>query len=322
MLLSVCNFRRTLIILVVLSASPSDKSWSTSTSLPSSGEAVVEKIPRKLRHERFCSSPVRSRQQWNERKKIISYSLFETADNDLFQWYFSGMLDNIIAARLYYPDWIVRIHVFNVSEAAIGEMLSNDMVEVVHCFHSEMSLSTSRKMISRFLPYDDPHVEYIISPDADSRLNPRELFAVNEWMSSGLGFHNMRDHEFHGITVLGGMFGMQRGVLDDANASMVNLISRAFSENPVTIHVDGEPGEDQSFLAQYVWPHVKSKSLSHDDDAERCKKYGARVCKSFPIPRRSQGFFVGDAIRSKEVGRHPSSCEYNCSVECSLVFRD
>ena len=65
--------------------------------------------------------------------------------------------------------------------------------------------------------------------DADSRLSPRELFAVNEWISSDFRFHVMRDHASHDVAVLGGMFGMKRGALTDA--SMSQLITRALIEN-------------------------------------------------------------------------------------------
>lgn len=95
-----------------------------------------------------------------------------------------------------------------------------------------------RKAMTRFLAYDDPTVMHTMFRDLDSRFSPRELMAVNEWLRSDFGFHAMRDHPEHTTEVLGGMFGMVRGVLDhhqgakNNNTSMTDLIRKALREQP------------------------------------------------------------------------------------------
>ena len=41
--------------------------------------------------------------------------------------------------------------------------------------------------------------------DSDSRLNPRERFAVEEWIQSGKAVHTIRDHPNHERPLNGGL---------------------------------------------------------------------------------------------------------------------
>ena len=132
-------------------------------------------------------------------------------------------------------------------------------------------------MLTSFLVYDDPKVSVAVVRDADSRLSPRELFAVNEWISSDFRFHVMRDHASHDVAVLGGMFGMKRGALRDA--SMSHLIHASFDRKP-NPH-QGRSRRRSSFLTRYVWPKVKHSCFAHDVDAKRCSKFGSKRCETF-----------------------------------------
>ena len=275
--------------------------------------------PKLTQYKYYCAeAPIRPRQPWNDRKKVIAFSLFtpDKEDSKLFSWFMKGLLENVEAAKLYYPEWIVRVYTYGITSDVENELLSLATVEVVRCHESFMTnTSSSRKMMSRFLTYDYPDVEYTIVRDADSRLNPRELFAVNEWMSSGLKFHSMRDHDEHYVSVLGGMFGIKRGAMQ---VSMASLFHDAFLAYPDGI--SGAPGEDQAFLTNYVWPLVKHSTIAHDMNEERCHHFGARHCLKFPVHSPSNSdFFVGAAIKPENIQDTavvPSL--YNCSVVCTL----
>jgi hypothetical protein len=73
-------------------------------------------------------------------------------------------------------------------------------------------ISSKRMMMARFLAVDDPNVVYTIVRDPDSRLNFRELMAVNEWIATGLEFHSVRDHRLNLVPVMGGLFSMRLGL--------------------------------------------------------------------------------------------------------------
>lgn len=284
---------------------------------------------------RYCSPKVINELQlWNPRKKVISYALFEEPPakakhaGDLlrnFQSYLDSMQANVQQASLYYPDWIVRVSVFgfSASDQIIDQIVAFDKrrVEVVVC-HSDspLALNPGTKMIARFLVHDDPTVDVFISRDADSRFSPRELFAVNQWLSSNQMFHTMRDNPYHTVPILGGMFGMKQGCLgtrarneSDATVRLVrftDLLGGVLQRTPTLI------GTDQDFLSSNIWPLVKSNTLDHDIDTERCKGYGSAVCADWPMgaDHWSRDFFVGQAIRSTE-GVSPG---YDCSLNCSL----
>ena len=268
----------------------------------------------------FCEqTSTRELEPWNDHKKVLSFSLFapssegEEAD---FPWFLNGVVQNAKDAKLYYPDWVVRVYVIGLDIKTEGVLLRQSNIELVRCeLTLPLNSSSSRKMLTRFLVYDDPKVSVAVVRDADSRLSPRELFAVNEWVSSEFHFHVMRDHASHDVAVLGGMFGMKRGALRDA--SMSQLITRALIENPT--HIRGVRGEDQAFLTRYVWPKVKHSCFAHDVDAKRCSKFGSERCRDFPMGTRDEPakFYVGAAFKSESHARS-SARSYACAVTCAM----
>ena len=170
-------------------------------------------------------------------------------------------------------------------------------------------------MLTRFLVYDDPKVRLAIVRDADSRLSPRELFAVNEWISSDLDFHIMRDHAAHDVPILGGMFGMKRGALRDT--SMSELITEALIDS--SARITGARGEDQAFLKKYIWPKVKTSCFAHDVDTKRCSKFGSKVCRGFPMGLRDElaEFYVGAPFKSDSSSEF-STQSYACTIQCGI----
>jgi hypothetical protein len=271
------------------------------------------------------------KQAWTRHKKIISYALFNEQQNpggqeaespteDSFSWYFEGALQNIKGAKLYYPDWIVRIYVFGLHkrfEALLLEGSNN--VELVRCSNtSPLAASSSRKMIARFLSYDDPETLYLISRDVDSRFSPRELFAVNEWISSGAPFHVMRDHKEHGVPILGGMFGMRRGALAGKATSMTDLVSSAFAQEPNGI--TSMRGEDQSFLAKHIWPLVSSETVTHDVSEKRCREYSTHICLDYPMGEADgkHHIFVGQDFKPHGHSPGVHVLQYKCNFTCTV----
>lgn len=272
----------------------------------------------------FCEVfPVGTKQPWNQNKKLISFALFKQESakhenyNDEFRWFLQGAMHNVKSARLYYPDWIVRIYTFQLS-ADIETILlqSGDNVELVRChMDSSLNTSSSRKMIARFLAYDDPSVAIFISRDLDSRFSPKELFAVNEWISSNATFHSMRDHEFHDAPVLGGMFGMKRGALAN-QVTMSQTLNDALNQNQREL--TGARGEDQSFLQTHVWPLVRNNCIDHDIRLDRCRRYGAAYCKDYPMSLSAGApqIHVGEAFKPFDDRPGSNVSGYTCSFSC------
>jgi hypothetical protein len=263
----------------------------------------------------FCDTTVTSEKQTgNIYKKVISFALFPAeSGGGLSDWLVKGVSINIQSAKLYYPDWVVRIYCTDCSANDAAAILAFDNTEIVHCRNDTiLDTSNARKMIKRFLAVDDPSVWYTNVRDVDSRFSPRELMAVNEWIGSGLGFHSMRDHPAHVVPIMGCSFGMKRGVLD--KTTMTALAKEAASSP----HISGCCGEDQSFLQSFVWPRVKGLSMSHDMDQGRCRSHGAVSCRDFPLGPRIQenNFFVGAPFKPGSGDMAVTETGYSCSLEC------
>ena len=341
-------------------------------------ESRVSKRP----YGRYCSTEIINEQQLfvGARKKVIAYSLFDNRISQQpnatttktssagdggkkkrgrhkhrpYEAYVKGLEANILGAKLYYPDWIVRVFTFDtMSPKQIDDIIQIDpsRVEIVVC-HANGPLGDGRdysvKAASRFLAYDDPSVHIVLSRDSDSRFTPRELMAVNEWLGHFHSaannvkditapsdcFHTMKDHLKHlGAPVLAGLFGIGTGCLlnnkndiggsGDASAiTMTSLLDQAIEDDPTMSH----SGYDQYFLKQYIWPKVKSKTVSHDFHIHACRgdndeKTGFK-CLEYPLgpanitsPKQKKSYHVGETFRNADSGQR-DSLGYTCTLEC------
>jgi hypothetical protein len=307
---------------------------TTTNSDGDDGASVVDVIQHQQTHQRrqeapygeYCETrPRNERQLWNTRKKVIAFALFvpkklaNPQPTSVPTYFMDGLAGNIRQQQLYYPDWITRIYTLNLSDEQIQQVIDvdHDRIEVVKCHQDSPlnQLDNARKMITRFLVVDDPTVEYSIIRDLDSRPSIRELLAVNEWMSSGLGFHSMRDHRYHSVPVMGGMFGMKRGVFDSLNTTMTSIARKAIAEHPNRA-VPGCCKDDQNFLARYVWDLVKSNAMEHDmDHGRRCKQYGSKVCRVYPTGVWEESAFVGLPF-NEEVPNVGRNTHFDCTMTC------
>lgn len=177
--------------------------------------------------------------------KVISFSLW--GSNPI---YTVGAIKNAVIASKLFPDWVCVFYCLkSVPPAVIDELrvMSNVEIRYVADFHQEQD---NRGMFHRFLPADELGVEYMMSRDTDSRLSEREQIAVEEWIESGADVHIMRDHPYHGVPILGGMWGVRGGKLKGIRDQI-----RAFCPTKAK-------GQDQQFLKNWVWPKVGSGELS------------------------------------------------------------
>jgi len=203
-------------------------------------------------------------------KKIISFSIW--GDN---YRYTGGTLQNVDLASVIYPDWICRFYVGkNTPSNLVSELKLRNNVEIIEVDYP----CDWTGMFWRFLAASDPEVSVMICRDVDSRLTYREKYAVEEWLNSDYGFHIMRDHQFHGVPILGGMWGAKSGVLKDLGEMVENYNKGNFV------------GVDQNFLAEFVYPIVSTNCVVHDEFFEK---------KPFPplSGSRSNDHFVGQAYQ-------------------------
>jgi len=173
--------------------------------------------------------------------KIIAFSLWGSNPA-----YMVGAISNSKLAALYYPDWDCRIYVGSDVPYSHHRELRAAGFEV---FKRDFK-SPYEGLFWRFEPAFEPGVEAFISRDLDSRLNPREAAAVNEWLRSDKKLHTMRDHYEHIVPILGGMWGCRHW--PEFKTLLEHWMVRS--------HL----GDDQNFLKEVVWPQIKDNCMQHD----------------------------------------------------------
>lgn len=207
--------------------------------------------------------------------KIISFSLWGRK-----QLYHVGAIDNIKYAKIYYPEWKCR---FYVDDSVQQSDIVTLIVLGAQVINVGKSLGPYHGMFWRFLPADDQDVEAFVSRDCDSRISPREIAAVDEWMSSDKCFHTMHDHRYHMcVPILGGMWGAKRGCVD-------GMAGKIAAWNDFS-----KKGIDQEFLGKIIWPLVKDKSINHSS-------FPNKWAASSPFPSHKKTFveYVGQAFNDK-----------------------
>lgn len=213
-------------------------------------------------------------------KNVVAYSLW--GDHPM---YWVGALRNIEQVSKYFPDWICRFYIDKNCKQELIDTIKGDNVEVVLVD----SKDSFHGMFWRFWASEDPEVDIFLSRDCDSRLSDREVGAIKEWLSSDKKFHIMRDHPYHTVPILGGMWGCRGGLLRDIKISSLIDRWKKFSIK----------GCDQDFLGQVIYPYVRSTAMEH---SEFNLRFGGEI-KPFPTQRVDYEY-VGDVFDENDE-RHP-----------------
>ncbi len=225
-------------------------------------------------------------------KNIIVYSLW---GNKPIYWI--GAQKNIELAKKFYPGWICRFYIDENCDESLIKKLEGDNVEIILMKNSDYNYKNLSERFNhqglfwRFLSLADSSVDYVLSRDCDSRISKREAEAVSEWLSSGKKFHIMRDHPYHSVPILAGMWGCKREILH--NIEDLLKFWSTYQRKGV-FHA-----EDQDFLGQIVYSIVKDDVLEH---SEFNIKFTSEI-KSFPDKRKNYEF-IGDVFDENEI-RHP-----------------
>lgn len=213
-------------------------------------------------------------------KNVISFSLW--GDNLM---YWKGALENIKLAKIYYPDFICKFYIDKNSKKELADTIIGDNVETVMVD----SKDSFHGMFWRFWAAADSEVDIFLSRDTDSRITQREVHAVQEWANSDKDFHIMRDHPYHGVPILGGMWGCRNGIMRE-----IGLIQKIEEWNQFY-----RKGIDQDFLGTQIYPLIKDRAFEH---SEFGINFGGTT-HPFPTPLQNWEF-VGE-IYNEFNQRHP-----------------
>jgi hypothetical protein len=211
--------------------------------------------------------------------KVISYSLWGSSP-----LYNAGAVRNAEIALELYPGWMCWFYAGScVPKATLEALERMPNTRIVRMAEP----GGFQSLFWRFFPASDPSVEVMISRDCDSRPEVREAAAVADFLRSDRSFHIMRDHPWHNVPILGGMFGAKH----PAFAEMEPAVRQSEEYRPE----NARRGSDQEFLARAVWPKVRDSCLIHDE---------FHSPEKWPI-RRHGVRFVGQAFNEEDLPLYP-----------------
>jgi hypothetical protein len=222
---------------------------------------------------------------------LVVYSLW--GDKPM---YWIGAIRNIELVKKYLPGWVCRFYIDKNCNPDLIDTIKGDNVEVI-LLESNKNQKTSNierfnhsGLFWRFLALSQKY-DTILFRDCDSRITERESIAINEWLESDKEFHIMRDHPYHSVPILSGMWGCKKNSLLN-----INDLMNQWNEFP---NKGKYQAEDQDFLGQIIYPLISNKTLEH---SEFGISYGQPIHK-FSKERESYEF-VGDVFDENEQ-RHP-----------------
>lgn len=223
-------------------------------------------------------------------KNVVAYSLWGDAPI-----YWIGAIKNIELVSKYLPGWYCRFYIDKNCRQDLIDTIKGDNVEVflVDPKGSNDNRFSHHGMFWRFSASEDINVNVFLSRDCDSRISEREVSAINEWLSSDKDFHIIRDHPYHSVPILGGMWGSRNGIMRKIGLS--KLINN-WCNNEKTSYLCGI---DQDFLREIIYNMVKDTSMEH---SEFNLKFGGNI-RQFPSIRIDYEF-VGDVFDEND-NRHP-----------------
>lgn len=180
-------------------------------------------------------------------RTVISFSLYGNV-----QKYFGGLLENCRQINEIYPTFWIYVYLGNDFDRSI---MDGKFDNIKNLLFIETGKSGHEVMSYRFFSIDRPEVGIAFSRDADSRVNARDQYCINEFLKSPKKFQIIRDNPAHGVKILGGMWGIKKGLQINIQHEL-NL----FRHKVVFKH-----GTDQDFLAECIYPKVKYHALIFDE---------------------------------------------------------
>lgn len=162
----------------------------------------------------------------------------------------------------------------------------------------------------RFQAFGDAEgYDYILSRDVDSRPWEREWEAIDEWLKFGYPVHCIRDHPFHAVPMLAGLFGARKSVFerfaeriplappDDFYKEVNGKYKKDFTSNDFY-------QVDQHWLRWRVYYFLRNLVMSHDEfftfERRRYRRF---------LPRSEDGRFIGEGFNEFDEPRYPEHRE-------------
>ena len=180
---------------------------------------------------------------------VISFCLYGKVEH-----YYQGLLENCKQINKVYPDFWIYVYLGNDFNRNIINGKYDTFKNLVFI---ETGKGGHEVMSHRFFAIDRPEVGIMFSRDLDSFINLRDQYCINQFLKSDKHFQIIRDCESHRTEILGGTWGIKKGLLHKPIESYFNdfkLQSIGFGY-----------GTDQTFLQKIIYPLVSKNAIVFDE---------------------------------------------------------
>jgi hypothetical protein len=188
------------------------------------------------------------------------------------------MIENVKIISEHFPSWFVFVyHAPDVPTAILSRLQEFSRVLL-----KPTGVLGPINMIHRFFAIDEDAVDVMVVRDADSRIHARDRWSICAWMDNAKKAHIIRDHPCHAAAIMGGMWGLKKGLLSQSMRSLFESYRN---------HHKNAHGEDQYFLARVVYPLIYREALFH-----ACvQMHTSEFISPIPFPVQN-GEFIGQAV--------------------------
>lgn len=214
----------------------------------------------------------------------VSFSLFGSDPDGI---YHGGAVRQAHLYHEYRPTWNLWFYVGrSVPDKTIMDIRSKN-ANVSFEFVDEPEDQTATWWRYRAIRHCTS--DALLFRDVDSRLCHREDTAVAEWLSqTELPYHVIRDHQYHNVKLLAGLWGLQRSVY--GQLALTHSIPGDFYQT------------DQQQLVKQVWPKCKRSIMSHLGSYHMFERMPQRRPLTIGRPH---GGFVAQGFTAQDIPRFP-----------------
>ena len=182
-------------------------------------------------------------------RTVVSFSLYGFVNK-----YIGGLLQNCRDINRLSPEFWIYVYIGK----DVDKVVLNERFSGIHNLQFIDTFKTGHiNMSYRFIAIDREEVGVMFSRDCDSRINERDQFCINEFLNSDKLFQIIRDHEEHGVLILGGTFGIKKEALNFS-------IHKELLTTDETKKMNNYD-HDQQFLSDVIYPVVKENTLVFDN---------------------------------------------------------
>ena len=223
--------------------------------------------------------------------KVFSFTLFGSQNK-----YCKGLLKNIALIEEKFPGWEVWVYCGDgIPEDVYLSLFDHSCVKLI-----PTGVEGMENKFYRFFAIDDPSVEVAIVRDADSRVYERDQACIQQFLASEKLVHIIRDHPNHHHRIMGGMWGIKKGLL---HKKLQDIFIEWRQTNTAT-----EFWNDMDFLRDIFYPAVIPVAMIHDE----LQNFEVNQIKTpFPYPLDDEKkHFIGQIYHFDDKQNEMPMCPY------------